>query len=125
MKILIVEDEEVLLKVLREKFENEGFKIEIATDGEMVMDMVKKTRPDLVLLDLLLPKKLGLEVLKEMKADVEVKDVQVLVLSNLDNDQDIKAALSLGAVDYFVKTQHPLKEIVEKVKGHLLTPKAR
>ena len=125
MKILIVEDEEVLLKVLREKFENEGFKIEIATDGEMVMDMVKKTRPDLVLLDLLLPKKLGLEVLKEMKADVEVKDVQVLVLSNLDNDQDITAALSLGAVDYFVKTQHPLKEIVEKVKGHLLTPKAR
>ena len=120
MKILIVEDEEVLSKVLREKFENEGFETEIATDGEMVMDMVKKTKPDLVLLDLLLPKKLGLEVLKEMKLDAEVKDVKVLVLSNLDDDQDIKTALSLGAVDYFVKTQHPLKEIVEKAKGHLL-----
>ena len=120
MKILIVEDEEVLSKVLREKFENEGFETEIAIDGEMVMDMVKKTKPDLVLLDLLLPKKLGLEVLKEMKLDAEVKDVKVLVLSNLDDDQDIKTALSLGAVDYFVKTQHPLKEIVEKAKGHLL-----
>lgn len=125
MKILIVEDEEVLSKVLREKFENEGFETEIATDGEMVMDMVKKTKPDLVLLDLLLPKKLGREVLKEMKLDIEVKDVKVLVLSNLDDDQDIKTALSLGAVDYFVKTQHPLKEIVEKVKGHLLAPGAK
>lgn len=125
MKILIVEDEEVLSKVLREKFENEGFKTEIATDGEMVMDMVKKTKPDLVLLDLLLPKKLGLDVLKDMKADAEVRDVRVLVLSNLDDDQDIKTALSLGAVDYFVKTQHPLKEIVEKVKEHLLIPKTK
>ena len=89
------------------------------------MDMVKKTKPDLVLLDLLLPKKLGIEVLKEMKLDAEVKDVKVLVLSNLDDDQDIKTALALGAVDYFVKTQHPLKEIVEKVKEHLLIPKTK
>ncbi len=125
MRILIVEDEEVLSKVLREKFENEGFETEVATDGEMVMDMVKKTKPDLVLLDLLLPKKLGIEVLKEMKLDAEVKDVKVLVLSNLDDDQDIKTALALGAVDYFVKTQHPLKEIVEKVKEHLLIPKTK
>jgi len=120
MKILIVEDEEVLAKVLREKFENEGFQVELAIDGEMVMSMAKKIKPDMILLDLLLPKKLGIEVLKEIKSDVELKTTKVLILSNLDDDQNIKNALTLGAVDYFVKTQHPLKEIVEKVKGHLL-----
>lgn len=123
MKILIVEDEDVLAKVLQEKFEKEGVKIEVARDGEVVFEVAKKSRPDLIVLDLILPKKHGLEVIKELKGDAELKNIPVFVLSNLDSDQDIKKALSLGAIDYFVKTQHPLKEIVEKVKEHLIASK--
>lgn len=124
IKILIVEDEEALAKVLEEKFQNEEFKTAIARNGEAVLPLAKSFQPDIVILDLILPKKHGLEVLKELKSDAELKTIPVIVLSNLEGDEDIKKALSLGAADYFVKTQHPLKEIVEKVRMRLINPKA-
>ena len=74
MKILIVEDEDVLLKVLQEKFEKEKFSVSTAIDGEAVVEMVRRNRPDLILLDLILPKKHGFEVLQEIKADPATKD---------------------------------------------------
>lgn len=123
MRILIVEDEITLARVLQEKFEKEGFQVQVIKDGESVMGALKKDKPDIVLLDLILPKKHGLDVLKELKADSELAEIPVLVLSNLDSDEDIKNALSLGAVDYFVKAQHPIKEIVEKVNNYLVSSK--
>lgn len=119
MKLLIVEDEVTLAMVLEEKFKKEGFEVQLAFDGEAAMSAAQKLKPDLILLDLLLPKKHGLEVLKDLKQDPELKNVPVIVLSNLDTDDDIKKSLALGAVDYFVKVQHPIKEIVEKVKEHM------
>ena len=80
-------------------------------------------KPDLIILDLILPGKHGLEVLKEMKEDADLKATPVIVLSNLDTDADIKEALRLGAADYFVKAQHPIAEVVEKVKTALLKPR--
>jgi len=123
MKILIVEDEDVLSLVLEEKFKNEGYSVSIAKDGEEAEPAVKKFKPDIILLDLILPKKGGLEVLESIKANSELKLIPVIVLSNLEGDETIKKALTLGATDYFVKTQHPIAEIVEKVGAFFTEPK--
>ncbi len=123
MKILIVEDEEVLVKVLQEKFEKENFTVKIAQDGAAVMPLVKTFKPDLILLDIIMPKKDGLSVLQELKDDTEFASIPVIMTSNLGEDEKIKQALKLGAVDYLVKTQHPINEVVEKVKKHLLKAK--
>lgn len=119
MKILIIEDEVVLLKVLAEKFENEKFEVEMAEDGEEAMLKVRASKPDMILLDIILPKKDGIEVLKEIKSDPELKDIPVIIISNLGSDEKIKETLELGAVDYLIKTQHPINEVVEKVQEHL------
>lgn len=122
MKILIIEDEEVLRKVLREKFEKEKFTVEVVSDGERALATAKQFAPDLVLLDIMLPKKNGLEVLAALREDPECERMPVIMLSNLGEDEKITRALALGAVDYLVKTQHPINEVVEKVKNYLLKP---
>lgn len=120
-KILIAEDEEILLNVLKDRFEAEGWDVSLAKDGVEAMESIKKSLPDLVLLDLVMPKKDGFEVLKEVRSNPEYKNLPIIiVLSNLGSDEDIKKALSLGANDYFVKTQHPMSEIVEKVKKYIV-----
>lgn len=123
MKVLIVEDEELLAKVLKEKFEKESFDVVVASDGAEVLPLAEKNSPDLILLDLILPKKSGFEVLAELKADPELKIIPVIVLSNLGQDEEIKSALNLGAADYLVKTEHPINEVVEKVKQQLIKGK--
>jgi len=123
MKILIVEDEQVLSKVLKEKFERSGFEVQVAADGEVAMTMARSFKPEVIALDLVLPKKNGFTVLKELKEDAEMKEIPVVVVSNLGEDSDIKRAISLGAADYFVKSQHPINEIVEKVKSVLTETK--
>ncbi|HEY5588318.1 MAG TPA: response regulator [Candidatus Paceibacterota bacterium] len=123
MKILIVEDEEILGKVLEEKFENNDFKVSIAKDGESVLTMAKKFNPDIILLDIILPKLDGLEVLAKLKSDEDLKDIPVIMLSNLNEDDKIKQALSLGAVDYMTKIQHPINEVIDKVNRYILKAK--
>lgn len=116
MKILIVEDEQVLSKVLKEKFDKAGFETKVSGDGEAAISDTKNFLPTIIVLDLVLPKKSGFEVLKAIKDDPETTNIPVIVVSNLGEDSDIKKALSLGAKDYFVKSQHPINEIIEKVK---------
>lgn len=120
MKILIIEDEEILSKVLEEKFKRAGFDTAIATNGDEAFPMAKKFSPDVILLDLILPKKNGFDVLKDLKSDADLKTAPIIVLSNLGQDEEIKRALELGASDYMVKTQHPINEVIEKVKNLLL-----
>ena len=117
-KILIAEDEEILLNVLKDRFEAYGWEVTMAKDGIETIEAINKSKFDLVLLDLLMPKKDGFEVLEEVRNDPELKELQVIVLSNLGGEEDIKKALALGAKDYFVKTQHPMSEIVEKAKKY-------
>jgi DNA-binding response OmpR family regulator len=114
-KILIVEDDEVLLKVLTDELKDAGFDVTVALDGETGLNKVQDERPDLVLLDLLLPKKSGFEVLEAMKEGSETRSVPVMILSMLGQDEDIKRGLKLGANDYIVKSQHAVGEVVEKV----------
>ena len=123
MKILLVEDEEILADVMQEKLVEAKFTVDLATDGEMALQKAAHSHPDLIMLDLLLPKKDGFEVLKELKADAKLKNIPVVVLSNLGQDEEIKKALQLGAVDYLVKTQHPINEVVEKIKAFILKGK--
>jgi len=121
MKILIVEDERLLAKVLEEKFKALDFEVKIASDGEEALPVMKEFMPDLILLDLILPKKSGFVVLEYLRSDPELKLIPVIVLSNLAQEEDIKKALELGAKDYFVKVHHPVKEIVKKVQNYLYT----
>jgi DNA-binding response OmpR family regulator len=119
-----VEDEEILGKVLKEKFEKKNYSVVIGTDGEAALGLAKKHKPQLIILDLVLPKKDGFEVLKDLKSDFELKHIPVIILSNLDQDEGIKKAFDLGAIDYIIKTQHPVNEIVEKARRALLEPNA-
>lgn len=122
-KILIVEDEKVLSSALSVKFENEGFEVKVLESGDLVLSTVRDWKPNIILLDLLLPKKGGKDVLQELKANPEFRSIPVVILSNLDSDDDIKTCLALGAVDYFIKTNHPIKEIIEKVKNIAWQPR--
>jgi DNA-binding response OmpR family regulator len=121
-KVLVVEDERVLLNVLKEKLEDDGWDVDTALDGVKAISKIKKGGYDLILLDIMLPKKNGFEVLKFIKKEA-VSDVPVIILSNLGSDEDIKKAMSLGATDYFVKAQHPIGEIVDKAAKYKLSDK--
>jgi CheY-like chemotaxis protein len=82
--------------------------------------MAKSKNPDIILLDLVLPKRSGFDLLSMLKQDPELKNIPIFILSNLAEDESLKKALQMGAEDYFVKAQHPINEIVEKVKNRLL-----
>ena len=116
MRIVIVEDEIALVKVLGEKFKREGFDVSVATNGEDAVRVIRSQEPDLVLLDLILPKKDGFAVLQEMKADETTKNIPVLVLTNLEESTEVMKAIELGARGYLIKANYALKEVIAKVK---------
>ncbi len=118
-KILIVEDDRFLVKAYQIKFKKAGFEIITAANGQTGLEMIKKEAPALVILDLMLPKMNGFEVLKILKADEKTKHIPVLILSNLGQESDKEKALAWGAAEYLVKTDYKLEEIVEKIKEHL------
>ena len=119
MKLLIAEDDDILYKVLQEKFEDENFKVAIARDGSEVIPLAMKFKPDAIILDLLLPKMGGVEVLSYLKSDKVLEKIPVIVLSNIGEDKTIKQVLVLGAVEYLIKTQHPINEVVEKINKYI------
>ena len=116
-KIVLVEDDEILSKVIEEELEEAGFKVYLATDGKKGLEAVKNKKPDLVLLDLMLPEMHGFEVLENIKKSPEVENTPVIILTMLGSDDDIKKGLKLGAHDYIVKSQHAVGEIVDEVKN--------
>lgn len=125
MRLLIVEDEKVLAELLKHEFEAAGVLVCLAFDGVEALKQANKMNPDMILLDLVLPKKSGYEVLLGLRSSAQLKCIPVIILSNLGHDDDIKGAMRLGVLDYFVKAQHPIKEIVEKVKRHLEKPSSK
>lgn len=118
-KILIVEDDPVLLKTLQEFLVAEKFEVLCAPDGEEGVRMAKNEKPDLILLDIILPKKDGYEALKEIKADKNIKEIPVILLTNLGGIHDVEKALDLGATTYLIKSDYKLEEVVKKVKETL------
>ncbi len=116
--ILLIEDDKYLCEMYKESLQEIGFKVSIAYDGVEGMKKIKSENPDLILLDLVLPKKKGLEILREMKKDNKLKEIPVIILSNLGEEEDIKKGIDLGAVDYMVKVKFTPKEVTEKIESY-------
>ncbi len=118
-KILIVEDDAYLADVYGTKFEKEGFEVKIAEDGETGIQMTFDWSPDIVLLDIMLPKMDGLDVLRELKASKDTKNIPIVMWTNKSDSVEAKHAKEMGAVDYLVKVYNMPSEVVNKVKGYL------
>src|SRR3989344_1760936 len=114
-KILIIEDDKFLRELISKKLVNEGFAIALAVDGEEALKKVKEEKPDLILLDLILPGVDGFEVLAKIKSDPSVLSIPVIILSNLGQEEEIEKGLKLGAVSYLVKAYFTPAEIIEKI----------
>ncbi|HCX27569.1 MAG TPA: response regulator [Candidatus Portnoybacteria bacterium] len=114
--ILLIEDEPILQKTLSAALQQEGYDIKNALDGEIGLNLAKEIKPDLILLDLILPKMDGFEVLDALKGDDALKQIPVIVLTNLESPQDIEKALAKGATTYLVKANYELKNIIAKIQ---------
>lgn len=119
-KILVVEDEATLQKALTTILSQEGFDVHSCMDGENGYKTALSSAPDLILLDLILPKMDGFEVLKKLKKEDKTRDIPIVILTNLGSVNDIQKALDLGATTYLVKTDYDLSDVVDKVKQILL-----
>ncbi len=118
-KVLIIEDEEVMINLLERKLSQEGYKVETARDGEEGLGKMKKEKPDLVLLDIIMPRKGGFEVMEEMQKDKELRDIPVIVISNSGQPVELDKAKELGAQDWLIKTEFDPQEVIEKVKNQI------
>lgn len=117
--VLLVEDDASLGEMYTLKFKQEGFQLIVATDGASGLELARKHRPDLILLDVILPGMDGFAVLSALKADAATKATPVILLTNLGQDADMEKGKQLGAVDYLVKANLTPGEVVEKVRGLL------
>ena len=120
-KVLIIEDDQLLRSLCSKKLLMEGYDVDTAIDSQQGIEKVSKNKPEIILLDLVLPGMSGFEVLKIVKAnpDKKIADTPVIILSNLGQESDIKKGKELGAVDYLIKATTTTDEIVEKIKSIL------
>lgn len=118
-KVVVVEDDEHISKVYEIKLAMENITAIVAHDGEEAVVMISAEKPDMIILDLMIPKKDGFAVLEEIKKDPKLAQIPVIVISNLGQKGDQDRALALGANEYLVKVNYPIQEIIDKVKGYL------
>jgi len=116
----MIEEDRFLRKIYKNKFLKSGFEFSEATNGIEGLNKIFSERPDLVLLDIILPRKNGFDVLIDAKRNAATKKIPFIIISNLGQESDIKRGISLGAKDYLVKTDVSHSEVVEKVKECLL-----
>lgn len=115
-KILIIEDDPLMLRMYQKIFKFEGFTVVVASNGEEGIDTARKEKPTLILLDIMMPKMNGLEVLDKLKLDPNTKKIPVVMLTNLAGSHDAEKALTLGAVKYIVKSEYDPKQVTNMVK---------
>lgn len=118
-KIIIVEDEEILRNLLQRKLTEAGYNVEVAEDGEVGLKMIKENKPDLILLDIIMPKMGGFEMLEAMKEEEGLSDIPVVVVSNSGQPVEIDRAQQLGAKDWLVKTEFNPQEVIDKVVNQI------
>ncbi len=118
-KVAIVEDEPFLASMYTTKFELEGFEVLRAGDGGEGLKLIKEAKPDIVLLDVVMPKMDGFEVLTTLRGEAETAKLPVILLTNLGQSSDIEKGLALGANDYIIKANYTPAQVVAKVKEHL------
>ncbi|MDX1607818.1 MAG: response regulator [Candidatus Spechtbacterales bacterium] len=115
--ILLVEDDPLIIRMYQNKLSADGYNVETAFNGEEGLTKIRKQKPDLILLDVMMPRMNGIEVLKNLKENDDTKDIPVIFLTNLgDNEEDIEKAKDMGATDYLVKSEISLSDLSEKVK---------
>ena len=114
-RILLAEDDRFLRKAAEATLRSHGFTVIPAVDGEEALTLARSQKPDLVLLDLIMPKLQGFEVLKSLKADATTAAIPVIVLSNLGQESDVQQAMESGAVAYFIKANLSLQDLVKRV----------
>lgn len=115
-KILLVEDDKFLSEMYSTKLTESGFDVETAFDGEEGLKKANEFRPDLILLDIVLPKKDGFEVLKSLKANEELSKILIIALTNLGQKEEVQKGFDLGANDYIIKAHFTPTEVVAKIK---------
>lgn len=115
-KILITEDDPLMAEMYRRIFQLKGYQVLLADTGYKCLELAKSAAPDLILLDLLLPMMSGLEVLDALKSDKSTRDIPVVILTNLAEQQEASAALSKGAVKFIVKSEYDARQVAEMVK---------
>lgn len=115
-RVLIVEDDPLISRMYETVFKFEGFEVDVARDGEEGMESIKKHKPSLILLDIMMPKMSGIDVLKELKGNPKTKTIPVVVLTNLSSMKDAETALELGAVKFIVKSKYKPKQIADQLK---------
>lgn len=118
-KVLLIEDEEIIIKLLSKKLEAAGYEVFLAMDGEQGIAKMKETFPDLVLLDIVMPRMGGFEVMAEMKKDEKLASIPVIIISNSGQPLELEKAKELGAVDWLFKTEFDPKEVLAKVAKHI------
>jgi len=120
-KILLVEDDEFLSSLLKNRLLKEGLEVILAHDGEEAIKLLKNEKPNLILLDIILPKKSGFEVMEEIRSNpsLAVEKIPIIIISNLGQETDVEKGKELGAIEYFVKAKTSLEDLVEKIKSFL------
>ena len=118
-KILIIEDEKILAEMYLDKFIQAGFEVFLAFESKAGLELAKKEKPDLIILDILLPRENGIVFLTWLRKDPEISSIPVVAFSNYDDPATKKEAARLGAKEYLIKTSYTPQEIVEKIKEYL------
>jgi len=114
--ILITEDDPLMSRMYQKIFTFEGFEVVMAADGQEGLDKAREIKPTMILLDVMMPKLNGLQVLEKLKADPETKAIPVVMLTNLAGQQDAENALAKGAIKYIVKSEYEPKQVADMVK---------
>jgi OmpR family response regulator RpaB len=115
-KVLIIEDDQLIQRMYGKIFTFEGYEVITASDGEEGLEKARTTSPTIILLDVMMPKLNGMQVLEKLKMDPATKTIPVVMLSNLAGDNDIETALAKGAVKYIIKSEHDPKEIADMIE---------
>jgi len=118
-KILLIEDEEIIYILLQKKLTSAGYEVYIAKDGEEGLEKAREIVPDLILLDVVMPRKSGFEVMEELREDENLKDIPVVVISNSGQPVELDRARELGVKDWLIKTEFDPQEVIEKVKKQI------
>ena len=118
-KIMIVEDDSFVMDIYQTKLSHEGFEIIESINGVEALNKLAIEKPDMILLDIIMPQMNGLETLEKIKKDERLKDIPIILLSNLSQKEDIAKGMELGAVDYLIKSHFTPSEVLEKIKNNM------
>jgi CheY-like chemotaxis protein len=114
--ILLIEDDPFLIDIYKSKLKEDGFETEVAEDGDEALGKIKEKKPDLILLDIVLPNVDGWEILKKIRSDPGLKDLKVIILSNLGQKDEVEKGIELGATKYLIKAHFTPTEVTTEIK---------